>query len=431
MKKQLQLLCCLLFIASFPTSIFAQRLNEEDLAKKKEGWYPTGLPLLSFNSDNGFGYGALVYMYFNGNREDKYFDMTPYFMKLYVSYFATTKGIRKYTISIDFPYVMGSKFRLKAALRYERAQNANYFGIGADAAKAKLTDNTGNTYSKYKDYYDNFLNMYKSYYKWNNYNSTQPQSWIYIYRNLTDEIKILGGFKFIKTDVDFWDGRRHNDNLQLGTLLSREQPRGYKGGWSNFARVGVAYDTRDFEPDPKNGVFIDYAFEVSGCSVGSDYNFNRSTAAARFYKALISSLVLALRIAYTDANKNIPFYEMNYFGFALERRTGLGGNKTLHGFKKDRFVGKTMTMGNAELRWQFFEVTGVGQRFGFKLVGFTDTGNVYDRAGDPFSKPCWGDYHHSYGGGLVIAWNLATLIHVYYGRSKEDTGLFIDFYHNF
>jgi hypothetical protein len=34
-----------------------QRMGQDVIDKKKEGWYVTGLPLLNYNSDNGLGYG--------------------------------------------------------------------------------------------------------------------------------------------------------------------------------------------------------------------------------------------------------------------------------------------------------------------------------------------------------------------------------------
>ena len=41
------------------------------------------------------------------------------------------------------------------------------------------------------------------------------------------------------------------------------------------------------------------------------------------------------------------------------------------------------------------------------------------------------DWQPSYGGALRIAWNLATLVTIDYGRSSEDTGFYINFNHIF
>ena len=61
-------------VLSVPFSSFGARLSDEDLAKKKEGWYPTGLPLVNFSTDAGLGYGARIFGYNNGLRTDPHFD---------------------------------------------------------------------------------------------------------------------------------------------------------------------------------------------------------------------------------------------------------------------------------------------------------------------------------------------------------------------
>lgn len=125
------------------------------------------------------------------------------------------------------------------------------------------------------------------------------------------------------------------------------------------------------------------------------------------------------------------FFKMGYFGFSLNRQTALGNNRTLRGYREQRFVGNTMTVGNAELRWKFAEINPWDQNFQFKITVFYDAGNVYDKAKDPLTEPCFGNYHHGYGGGLVIAWNMATIVHFYFGMSKEDSSISVDFSHTF
>jgi hypothetical protein len=68
-----------------------------------------------------------------------------------------------------------------------------------------------------------------------------------------------------------------------------------------------------------------------------------------------------------------------------------------------------------------------GQRFGFIVAPFFDTGRPFDAAGDLSLR----DWQASYGGALRIAWNLATLVTIDYGRSSEDSGFYINFNHIF
>ncbi len=104
MKKCLVVCLALVMALAFlPLGAQAAKLSEDTLAKKKEGWYPTGLPLVNFSSDDGFGYGARVYMYYNGSKEDAYFDSTPYFMQLYAQYYATTNRRQLSRANLDMP----------------------------------------------------------------------------------------------------------------------------------------------------------------------------------------------------------------------------------------------------------------------------------------------------------------------------------------
>src|SRR4029077_4328062 len=55
-----------------------QRLRDDDLARKREGGYFTGLPLANYDHDIGFGFGARVYYFDDGKRSDPFFPYTPY-----------------------------------------------------------------------------------------------------------------------------------------------------------------------------------------------------------------------------------------------------------------------------------------------------------------------------------------------------------------
>jgi outer membrane translocation and assembly module TamA len=423
-----------LFVLCDSTFTFA-KLNNERSADKMEGYYFTGLPLVNFSSDDGLGYGLRFYFYENGRKSDTDFNNIPYNIQIYCQYFRTTEGYQYHELNLDYFNMLNSGLRAKISLVYEERLNANFYGIGANSANQKL----GNKYDTYNEYEKHFLkaNNYSNY-KYNKYTLTAPEYCMDIYRDILKDFKFLFGLQFRYVDINPWDGR----NFKLGifntdsytqsnpTFLTEIHPIGYRGGWTNFARIGISYDTRDFEPDPHEGVYLDYVFDINNKILGSEYNFNRSTAGARLYLSLSKSLVIAGRAAYTDANGNIPFYEMDTFSFFYNRYNGLGGYRTLRGYQRDRFVGPTMTMGNMEIRYSFAKINPFGQQFNIKAVGFTDTGNVYDKAKDPFTDPRFGNYKIGYGGGLVIAWNMSTIIHFYYGVSREDSSLSVNFNHS-
>ena len=71
-----------------------KQLSDEDLADKKEGVYVTGVPELSSDPINGFGYGAEGALYFNGKKTDPFFKYTPYRAEITAVLFNTTKSRR-------------------------------------------------------------------------------------------------------------------------------------------------------------------------------------------------------------------------------------------------------------------------------------------------------------------------------------------------
>ena len=59
------------------TTAHADQLSPDDLARKNERGYITGLPLFAFSTDIGLGVGARAYYYWNGTRDDPRFAATP------------------------------------------------------------------------------------------------------------------------------------------------------------------------------------------------------------------------------------------------------------------------------------------------------------------------------------------------------------------
>jgi hypothetical protein len=423
---------CFLFFTS--SGILHARLCDEDLGKKKEGFYVTGLPLVNYSSDFGVGYGLRLYLYNNGSRTDTDFTEIPYKTQVYFQYYSTTQGMQYHELNIDAINALKTNLRVKTSLVIDKRLNMNYYGIGAKAIGLK--DDSNREYDKYEDYENNFLKRDNySDFKYNKYTSTAPTYFINIYKDIINNFKFLSGLQFRFFDIEPWDGRgfKYEGNSYCQTkptLLSIEASNGIKGGWTNLALIGIAYDTRDFEPDPRKGIYMDYVLEFNNKILGSDYNFMRTTAGARCYFTPVSFLTLAGRIAYMALNGNVPFYEMDTFGFFYNRFYGLGGNRTLRGYQQDRFIGPVMTLANIEVRISLKDLVFFKQRFNFKLLAFIDTGNVYDHASDPFIIPRFPEYHTSFGGGLAIAWNLNTIIHLYYGKSREDSAVSINFGHS-
>ena len=106
-----------------------KKLSEEDLKDKKEGTYVTGVPDISSDPVNGFGYGAEGSIIFDGKKSDPFFAYTPYRKKLDVALFNTSRQQREVSLKLDVPYIFNTKWRLRASAAYEVNPNLLYFGI--------------------------------------------------------------------------------------------------------------------------------------------------------------------------------------------------------------------------------------------------------------------------------------------------------------
>lgn len=428
------------------TSALADHLDPAELANKNQGGYFTGLPLFAYSTDIGLGLGARAYYYWNGRRDDPRFAQTPYLYRVFLQGFASTRGIQFHWLDFDAPKIFDSPFRVRSQMIFQRNLNSNYFGLGSRALDPLQFPGSG-TYAKYADYSraQHAIGADgKTFGNYDQFDLLRPLFIASVERLvLDDKIRVLGGVGFSYARIKTYDGKQVDalDNagnattaIQDSTRLTRDCAAGdlvgCGGGRDNFLRFGVSYDTRDYEPDPKSGVFVDLAIDAATVALGSEYDYVRALIAARGYWSPIpchADLVLAGRLVFEAQSKGAPFFSMNTLPFTEDPRAGLGGHRTLRGFRQDRFVGSVMGLANAEVRWTWGHLKVKSQRFAFIVAPFFDLGRPFDNLGDVGVR----DWQTSYGGAFRIAWNLATIITVDYGRSSEDSGFYINFNHIF
>jgi len=140
-------------VDSAPPFARARRLSPADLAKKRQGAFVTGLPDLSSDPVAGFGYGARVNVIWNGGRADPLFAYTPYRAKLRVGAYNTTAEQRELVLSLDVPYVRGTRWRVKVDAVAGTTPAKLYFGLTeATLGPLRLPSGGSTTYATYADY---------------------------------------------------------------------------------------------------------------------------------------------------------------------------------------------------------------------------------------------------------------------------------------
>ncbi|PJZ68077.1 peptide-binding protein [Leptospira perolatii] len=460
----------------------SKHMCAKDLVVKKDGWYPTGLPLLNSDPNEGFGYGVRVYAYNNGRKIEPLFEYTPYRVRFFAQYFNTTKNAQYHQLSLDMPYIANTQWRLRADAYMTITPTTLYFGIGESSMKTLDYHNRnqpgGNliTNSTYSDQEANLTYMrpggsgdpvqlggrvYSGFTPtpgfnvtdrlYNRYQIEMPQLALSTERSFVHgTVRLVAGTRVGNNIVHAFDGKwiDAKDPLLDGfpgstsgkapngkTRLTEDQEAGkilgYHGGYVNSIRLGVVMDTRDFEPDPNSGIFLEATYEKATKAIGSDFDFQKYFGHGKFFWSpfprVFEKLVVASRFGFGVSDGNVPFFEYRNLWGTEGIVAGLGGLRILRGYKQDRFVGRAMGFGNIELRWKFYQFRVGDETFALNLVPFLDFGRVWDDEHKAGLK----DYKYSQGLGFRIAWNQATIIMIDYAESKEDKQLFVNFSHAF
>jgi len=424
-----------------------QALDKSDYDRKAERGYFTGLPLANYDSNFGLGLGVRAYYYYNGERADPLFAYTPYFYRAFLQFFATTGGLQFHWLDIDAPTIADTPLRFRSQLIFQRNIEQHYFGLGSRAMRPLGFTGNPQTYRKFSDYeaaLDRVDGNGQAHTEYNNYRFTQPM----LLLSLEDTIlhgyvrPLVGlGFTYSRisdytgSGVDAVDASGHDTSaISAPTRLNEDcaarMIRGCSGGWNNFFRFGLSFDTRDYEPDPNRGVFVDAALDLGSHALGSSYQWARAMIAPRVYFNPFRpwlDLVFAGRATFQVQSSTSPFFGMDYIPYTEDPRTGLGGLRTLRGYKQDRFVGPVMTVINAEVRFTFAHFEIKGQRFALILMPDMDIGATYDRVSDMRLS----GWRRSQGGALRISWNLATILTTEYAFSDEDDAFYVNFNHMF
>ena len=435
-------------VDSAPPFARARRLSPADLAKKREGAFVTGLPDLSSDPVAGFGYGARVNVIWNGGRADPLFAYTPYRAKLRVGAYNTTAEQRELVLSLDVPYVRGTRWRVKVDAVAGTTPAKLYFGLTeATLGPLRLPSGGSTTYATYADY-DRARKALRPGAAGEAALVTDALSNRFGEEELMLNLKadrafgdgrwrILGGYEIQRLRYRTFAGRAADavdpatgaeTTAPNGTsLLARDgaagAAAGLAGGRVSIVQQALIYDTRDFEPDPTRGLYVEAGNELSVPAIGSQFTFDKLFVQAKGFRRLPVGprTVLAGRAGAGNIfGDRAPFFEYQDQWSPDGSVNALGGSRSLRGYRANRFLGRALWFANAELRTRLAEVVVARQRFGLGVAPFADAGTVRDR----WQALNLGRVRWAYGAGARVAWNQSTMISLDVGRSREDRLLF-------
>lgn len=432
----------LLFVFSFCVfSVFSQEKEKEEVTK--DGLNFGALPTITYDTDLGFQYGALVNLYHYGDgtrypsyNHSLYFEVSRFTKGSGINrfYYDSDKLIKGLQTSVDISYLSDQAYDFYGFNGYDAVVNPLWFDDESDDYVSRMF---------YK--YDRKMFRFK----------------VDLQGKLSgDKIKWAAGinlldFKIGEVDLDKLNDGKEGDDLLPDVhglyrkyvnngILSAEEA---DGGFVPILKVGLVYDTRDNRPNPMKGIWTEVVLVGAPEFLGAESGFAKIKLTHRQYFTIVpNDLSLVYRLAYqTTIGGHVPFYYQSQVITSVMKGAsseGLGGAKSLRGIRRNRIVGDGFFYGNIEARWKAVRFKFINNNFYLGLNAFMDFGQVTKNIDTNSISPSAAsdnpdDYfdigaekmHFSYGAGMRIVMNTNFVIAIDYGIAADDrdgeSGLYI------
>ena len=159
-------------------------------------------------------------------------------------------------------------------------------------------------------------------------------------------------------------------------------------------KAGLMYDSRNIQNNPTKGIWAEAHALVAPKWLGSSMDSYKISATFRQYIPLgTDKLVFAYRLAYQGfLGNDTPWYLMPFYSNMGYTRDydAIGGYRTTRGLMLDRVQGLHTGFYNIELRYRFIDFQLFNQNIAFAVSAFTDGAHVfkgYDLTNKTGAKP--------------------------------------------
>lgn len=402
----------------------------------KTGWSFGALPTITYNTDLGLQYGALVNLYQYGDGSI----YPSYYHSIYAEVSRYTKGSGVMRFFYDSKHLIPN-IRFTADVAYLTEQALDFYGFNGYQTiyNKDWEDDSNDTDYKTRMFYKHKRNTFRTKFDFQGKTGINNINWV-------------AGFSLVdvdagSVDIDKLNKGKDGDKILPDTNTLYDNyldwgiiaPNEANGGFFTNLKGGIVYDSRDNEPNPMKGIWSE---AVILQSFNKDFTFTKIALTHRQYFTLIkNNLSFAYRLGYQGVIAgDAPFYGLPYMVSSFTKSSnadGLGGSKTVRGMVRNRVVGKSVGYGNFELRWKFSQFTFKGQNIYLALSPFMDLGQVIQERevdlvdvktkieadGELFSdyfKDEKDKLHITYGAGFHIAMNQNFIIAADVGFPAND-----------
>ena len=459
MKKFISLLAAIaLCLPAFAAETEASDKEVKETKKKKEVTYnekgeiiKTGtnfgpLPVVAFDADRGFQFGALLNLYNFGNgdtypnpKSQWYFEASAYTKEGSIGSYKFIVNYDNKTLIPGVRMSICSGYYKDAALDFYgfNGYQSNYItskSMFEDGLAQYLPDKAGEKLQEKGKYPKGF------------------------YRFGRDMVKAKVDFTGEIAKNFYWEAGYNFSWIKTGDF----QPKGYEvlagttlfdlykawgiipeseadGGVTSSIRAGLMYDSRNIENNPTKGIWAEAHVIAAPKWLGTTDPHYKFCVTMRQYLPIVQDkLTFAYRAGYQGTfGSQSPWYVMPFYTNMGPKadNDGFGGYRTVRGLMLNRVQGQDVGFYNAELRWRFVDFKLWKQNIAFAISGFTDGAHVFkgydleNKTGkyeDLYKKFVDTNrkdgFHGSAGGGLRFIMNQNFIVAFEYARcfNKQD-----------
>lgn len=380
----------------------------------RTGWGFGGLPAVNYNSDEGFGFGAVgsFYRYDGGT--------APYKTAINFVFFMTTLGIQNHNVEVDTLELGNLPLRLTVRGQFNATRTSNYCGIGnqvtCDPAEAEALADQLNLTGQARD------DLVRRYYRTRFFSPEMRADARWMLDDKPHRVELLFG----------WRGTAMlpGDFSESDPFPNSRYALDFPGGERAFMSVlqtGVMFDNRDNEPAPIRGYWVEGTVRGASKVWGSTESYVGGNITARGYVPVgTERVVLANRVMLDAIAGDATTLELATPG-GTQRMQFFGHLNAGRGIRLRRFLGRLKAMNQAELRTTVFSPKIGNLVIDIGVLGFNDLGFVgedWSEVGDMWSTPLV-----TYGGGLRLAFDKNFIVRADVGVSAVEDyspGVYID-----
>ena len=427
----------ILLLCAVTVGIFAQeseskkektQKNKKDIVKT--GWNFGPLPVVGWDSDLGFQYGACldIFNYGDGSNYPSY----NYKMNLEASTY--TGGSSLFRCYGDFKTLIPNG-KLFFDCTYFNARKFDFYGFNGYASPY-FGPNYGREEEKKSEFYWMKRNQFRF--------VTSMQRCIVGDLNWAVGV----GYYNIKTgqvDIKGYNGENTLYQLYRDAELIRDNEA--NGGNVLQFKAGLIYDSRDHDSDPTRGLNIEATLVGAPDIIDRKgySNLGFTFVGSHYVPVWKDKLTFAYRLGVqTKLAGEVPYYFINNVNTLFFRKVyteGLGGNASVRGINRNGVVGNGIAWLNTEFRWRIVNFRFINQNFHIALNPFFDMGQVIqpyrleeqkaayaewnkknpnNQANNPFYTDKAESPHMTAGCGLKIVMNRNFVISVEMARALDN-----------